>query len=509
VLKETYAGLWCGACFAFGLGLGGMVRPSVVTNALAPASFDATLWVLFMTALATTFVAYRVAARAGVGAASTWGAATPAKVDAPLLIGSALFGVGWGLSGLCPGPLIVGLAADPAAPGPLLVLATVSLGMLFARPLGRATSLIPSDAAAELSDVDEVKAAMYELAATAEVTLVDLRPLSSSEATGPHKRFEAVVGALSAPWDAATASLPLGGLPQDKSQTLVLFCRSGNRAKKAAAYLRSKGYSKLLNAGGPEGPPALWKALDFGRRHHAHNLAVFAQLFDGPTASGGGGSSTLTYLLGDVASGEAILIDPVLEQVERDLAEISRLGLKLVLALNTHCHADHVTGTGQLKKRVPGLQSVISKASTACADRYVKPNDLIEWAGGKRTLRVLGTPGHTNGCVSFFDDAVGAVFSGDALFINGCGRTDFQEGSAATLWESVTRQLFTLPDTTLVLPAHDYKGRRHSTIKHERDANERFALGRDGFVKHMAELQLPYPKKLDVSLPANLKCGLD
>ena len=122
---------------------------------------------------------------------------------------------------------------------------------------------------------------------------------------------------------------------------------------------------------------------------------------------------------------------------------------------------------------------------------------------------VSGTPGHTNGCVSFFDDAVGAVFSGDALFINGCGRTDFQEGSAATLWESVTRQLFTLPDTTLVLPAHDYKGRRHSTIKHERDANERFALGRDGFVKHMAELQLPYPKKLDVSLPANLKCGLD
>ena len=155
------------------------------------------------------------------------------------------------------------------------------------------------------------------------------------------------------------------------------------------------------------------------------------------------------------------------------------------------------------------MKSVISRASGARADRLVDPGELITWAGGRRTLRVLATPGHTNGCVSFYDDAIGAVFSGDALLIGGCGRTDFQEGSAATLYESVTTKLFTLPDATLVLPAHDYSGRRFSTIGAERTGNPRFTLGREKFMEHMEHLGLPYPKKIDLALPANLMCGLE
>jgi hypothetical protein len=129
--REAYLGLWSGGCFAIGLTIGGMVRPSVVLGALGPAAFDGTLWVLFCTALATTFVAFRVAARVGVQEASVWGAASPAPVDRALLIGSVFFGVGWGATGLCPGPLLVGVGAAPGAPGLLLVLLTVSLGMVL------------------------------------------------------------------------------------------------------------------------------------------------------------------------------------------------------------------------------------------------------------------------------------------------------------------------------------------------------------------------------------------
>jgi len=378
--------------------------------------------------------------------------------------------------------------------------------MALARPLARLAMLMPHDATRELAEPYEVKHALYQLAATGQATIVDLRPLSPSEMIDG--RFEAIAGALSAPFDREAGTMPTKALPKQKSDPIVLYCRSGNRVKQAAAFLKSQGYTNVINAGGPAGPPPLWKALGFGGRHHAHALGLFEQLFDGPAPSGGG-SSTLTYLLGDRASGEAILIDPVLEQVDRDLEAIQRLGLRLTIAVNTHCHADHVTGTGALKRRLPELQSVISRASGARADRLVDPGELIEWGGGRRTLRVLATPGHTNGCLSLYDDDLGAVFSGDALFIGGCGRTDFQEGSAATLYDSVTTKLFTLPDTTLVLPAHDYSGRRFSTIGAERKSNPRFTLGREKFIEHMEHLGLPYPKKIDVALPANLKCGLD
>uniref|UniRef100_A0A7S3TRI1 Metallo-beta-lactamase domain-containing protein n=1 Tax=Emiliania huxleyi TaxID=2903 RepID=A0A7S3TRI1_EMIHU len=184
--------------------------------------------------------------------------------------------------------------------------------------------------------------------------------------------------------------------------------------------------------------------------------AEFLQLFDGD-APDGGGSSTYTYILAD--GGAAVIIDPVLEQVDRDLAALSASGLTLTLAVNTHCHADHITGTGELKRRLPGLRSAIARAAGAKADVLLEAGEEIGF--GQRRLRVLETPGHTDGCLSFYDPSLGAVFTGDALLIGGCGRTDFQGGSSERLYRSVHEQLFTLPDETTVYPAH---GSRRGTL---------------------------------------------
>ena len=230
---------------------------------------------------------------------------------------------------------------------------------------------------------------------------------------------------------------------------------------------------------------------------------TFRQLFDGPEP-GGGGSSTYTYILAD-ESGQALIIDPVLEHVDRDLGAVSAAGLNLALALNTHCHADHITGTGELKRRVPGLRSAIAKAAGARADVLLEEGEKVLFGG--RCLQVLATPGHTDGCLSFYDPALGAVFTGDALLIGGCGRTDFQGGSAETLFRSVHEKLFSLPPETVVYPAHDYKGQTSSTIGAEKATNPRLTQSLPDFVKTMARLGLPYPKKIDASLPANLMCG--
>eukprot|EP00964_Phaeocystis_antarctica_P152000 scaffold119710_cov63-Phaeocystis_antarctica.AAC.3 len=184
------------------------------------------------------------------------------------------------------------------------------------------------------------------------------------------------------------------------------------------------------------------------------------------------------------------------------------MGGHLVLALNTHAHADHITGSGALKQRVPGLRSAISAASGAKADQLLADGEEVSWAAGTRALKVLATPGHTAGCVSYYDAQLGVIFTGDTLFIRGCGRTDFQGGSAETLHESVHSKLFTLPSNTLVLPAHDYKGQRASTIGAEARANPRLTLGKVEFAELMANLNLPYPKKIDAALPANMLCGI-
>uniref|UniRef100_A0A7S2GQ89 persulfide dioxygenase n=1 Tax=Haptolina brevifila TaxID=156173 RepID=A0A7S2GQ89_9EUKA len=303
--------------------------------------------------------------------------------------------------------------------------------------------------------------------------------------------------------------MALIGLPEDKSKTLVLTCRSGKRAAMAAEYLGAQGYINILNGGGPKGDPKLWEALTKSKGEQKYQLGLrggsFVQLFDGEDS---GASSTLTYILADEATREAIIIDPCIEHVDRDLAEVEKLGCKLVLALNTHAHADHITGTGLLKKKIAGLRSMIAKASCAKADDHLVDGQTVSWAGGTRSLTVLSTPGHTNGCLSFYESELDAVFTGDTLLIGGCGRTDFQEGSSENLYDSVHNKLFTLPPKTLVYPAHDYKGRRCSTIGEEMRSNPRLTRTKQEFVELMAGLNLPYPKKIDVSLPANLLCGI-
>lgn len=225
---------------------------------------------------------------------------------------------------------------------------------------------------------------------------------------------------------------------------------------------------------------------------------VFRQLFE-PA------SSTYCYLLGCEASREALLIDPVIEEVERYIALLAELELRLVYTLETHVHADHITGAALLRERIGSRCAVKADAGVRGACLPLKDGDELHV--GSLSLRVIATPGHTDSCLCF---SIGdRVFTGDALLIGGCGRTDFQQGSAARLYESVTTRLFTLPPDTLVFPAHDYKGRTVSTIREEMALNPRLGGGRSQaeFEVIMAGLNLPYPKQIDRALPANLRCG--
>ena len=218
-------------------------------------------------------------------------------------------------------------------------------------------------------------------------------------------------------------------------------------------------------------------------------------------------SSTRTYLLGDPDSGEALLIDPVIEEIATYLELLERLKLKLVYTLETHLHADHVTASGELRERL-GSQSVTGhQAHVSCANIQVRDGDSISI--GNLVLRVLETPGHTDGCVSYVTSDNAMVFTGDALLINGCGRTDFQNGSSETLFQSVRAKLFELPESTTVYPGHDYQGRRLSTIGREKLLNARLKLDNDqeAFLDIMDNLNLPMPAKIDVALPANANCG--
>src|SRR5690606_5195679 len=228
---------------------------------------------------------------------------------------------------------------------------------------------------------------------------------------------------------------------------------------------------------------------------------LFRQLFDLE-------SSTYTYLLADEETREAVIIDPVLEQVERDLTLLDELDLRLVYALDTHVHADHVTGAGTLRERT-GAKTVLSeRAGVGCADVYVKDGDRIPF--GRYHLEVRETPGHTDGCLTYVTGDHAMAFTGDALLIRGSGRTDFQQGSAPVLYRSVHQKIFTLPDECLLYPGHDYKGRTVSSVGEEKKHNPRLGGGRTEaeFVDIMSKLQLAYPKKIDVALPANLYCGV-
>jgi sulfur dioxygenase len=229
-------------------------------------------------------------------------------------------------------------------------------------------------------------------------------------------------------------------------------------------------------------------------------MLIFRQLFDPQ-------SSTYTYLLGDSQSRVAVLIDPVFEQVRRDAALIDELGLKLVATLETHVHADHVTGASLLRQRF-GSKIMVSKVSGAeGADRYLVQDDVI--AFGSRRLLVRVTPGHTNGCITYVLDDSSMAFTGDCLLIRGSGRTDFQEGDPAAMYRSVREQIFSLPAECLLYPAHDYRGLTATSVAEERRYNPR--LGGDiavgDFAGYMANLRLAHPKMIDVAVPANLHCG--
>ncbi len=227
---------------------------------------------------------------------------------------------------------------------------------------------------------------------------------------------------------------------------------------------------------------------------------IFRQLFDQA-------SSTYTYLLAHEQSREAVLIDCVFEQHARDTALVRELGLRLTCVLDTHCHADHVTGAWLMKTafgcRV-GLSSVYGAKNV---DLPLVHGDTIHF--GAHALEVRATPGHTDGCLSFVTADHERAFTGDALLVRGAGRTDFQQGSAHRLFRSIREQLFTLPDECVVCPAHDYEGRTSSTIGEERLHNPRIGgtVREEDFVGYMENLGLPHPKQLAVALPANMRAG--
>ena len=216
-------------------------------------------------------------------------------------------------------------------------------------------------------------------------------------------------------------------------------------------------------------------------------------------------SSTYSYLVWDVETREAVLIDPVQGQVNRDIQLIRELGLILRYTLETHVHADHITGSGILRQTLNSIVVVHENSKTKCADVQIKGGDFIPL--GANRINVLYTPGHTDSDISFV--IPGAVFTGDSLLIRGCGRTDFQSGDATRLYNSIKQQLFTLPGDTIVYPGHDYQGRSYSTIAEEMAYNPRLGNNKklEEFVALMGNLKLPPPKHIHEALPSNLRCG--
>jgi glyoxylase-like metal-dependent hydrolase (beta-lactamase superfamily II) len=229
---------------------------------------------------------------------------------------------------------------------------------------------------------------------------------------------------------------------------------------------------------------------------------IFRQLYEPE-------SSTYTYVLGCPDTRQAVLLDPVLETVERDLSVLQELGLSLSHTLDTHIHADHVTAACRLRSLTGCKVAYPEMDNLPCADVGVSEVSPLEV--GSLAVQPLFTPGHTDTHHSYLVEQPGSlrVFTGDALLIDGCGRTDFQNGNAEALYRSIHDRIFTLPGDTLVYPAHDYQHRHVSTVDQERERNPRLGGGRtlDEFIAIMASLNLPYPKRIDIAVPANRLCG--
>ena len=227
---------------------------------------------------------------------------------------------------------------------------------------------------------------------------------------------------------------------------------------------------------------------------------IFRQLFDPH-------SSTYSYLLGDARSSESVLIDPVFEQARRDAALIQELDLKLVVTLETHVHADHVTGAWLLKRQLGSDIALSASSGARGADRNLAHGDRVNF--GNRYVETRATPGHTEGCVTYVLDDESMAFTGDCLLIRGSGRTDFQQGDPRAMFRSVKSQILCLPPACLLYPAHDYTGRTVTSVAEERRFNPRLGgeIGEADFVGYMNNLGLPHPKLIDIAVPANLQCG--
>lgn len=223
------------------------------------------------------------------------------------------------------------------------------------------------------------------------------------------------------------------------------------------------------------------------------------QLFDPAT-------STYSYLLWNETTKQAALIDSVTEQFERDIKLIKQLELDLKYTLETHIHADHITGSGLLRNEFGSLVAVHKNSDSNCADILLSDGDRLKL--GDEKIDIIYTPGHTNTDISY--RIAGAVFTGDALLINGCGRTDFQSGDAKTLYRSIMQKLFTLDDDTIVYPGHDYNGFTASTIAREKAFNPRLGNNatEEAFVAIMDALILDPPARIDTAVPGNQQCGL-
>lgn len=214
-----------------------------------------------------------------------------------------------------------------------------------------------------------------------------------------------------------------------------------------------------------------------------------------------------SYIVADRTSGQTVIIDAVIENVERDLRIARELGLSLLFAIETHIHADHITGASLIKEKT-GARIVYgggAKGEVTGVDRFLFEGEALQF--GHTALTALATPGHTNGCTSYV--LPGAVFTGDVLFIRGNGRTDLQGGSAEKLFDSVRKKLFALPDDTIIYPGHDYQGRVSSTIGEEKQFNERLnlSINKESFVGMMNRRNTPRPAKMDIAIPANMRAG--
>lgn len=224
---------------------------------------------------------------------------------------------------------------------------------------------------------------------------------------------------------------------------------------------------------------------------------LFRQLYDLDTG-------TYTYLLAEQPGGEAVIIDPVLEQMNAYLQLLRELDIRLIKAIDTHTHADHVTAMGKLRETTGCVTLMGEQTKAECVSLRVRDGEIIHV--GALTLRALYTPGHTDESYSFVMDD--RVFTGDTLLIRGTGRTDFQNGDARAQYDSLFNKLLKLPDATLVYPGHDYKGWTVSTIGEEKRHNPRLQVQSvDEYVNIMNNLNLPNPKYMDVAVPANLACG--